>query len=1518
MKYLKIVLLILLTCAFMENTHAQSLWKDIEESKIQKGTRYITPEKFKTYALDEDDLKQVLAAAPLEETAAARLNPTYFSMPMPDGTMKVFEIVNSPVMASELAARYPEIQTYAGYDIDNPTNTARFDLTPKGFHAMIFTQKFGTVYIDPYSFDKKGHYMVYKRKDARSTIPEDFKCGVVDDPNHDHHKSLKSQPLLGDCTRRTYRIAIAATGEYTGFYQDDDNDDTDSIENALAAQTTTMNRVNAIYMRDLAVFMQIVANNDAIIYTNAATDPYTNNNTRTMLDEVQDDIDDNIGNNNYDIGHVFGTAGGGVAFVGTTCESGAKAEGVSSSSSPLGDDFVLLVAHEIGHQFGANHSYNNECGFGGEPNRNDATAYEPGTGNTIMGYAATGCLPTTQPANDDYFHIASLEEMTTRILATTCATTTPLNNNAPTITNVPTNLTIPGGTPFELTATAADADQDALTYCWEQFDNEISTQPPLATATNGPNFRSTPPTNNPTRYFPNLQAVIEGDNPEWEVLSTVDRTYNFRVTVRDNAMGGGCSFYENAVINVDGDSGPFLVQNPNDNGINWAANSTQNVTWDVAGTNNAPVSCTNVNILLSLDGGQTYPITLATNTPNDGTENIQVPNNPTATARVKIICSDNVFYDISDNDFTINQNNELNITCLADAIVGCVADIVPGTATLQTNCTNGGANVALTGPVINGEPDCPGTTYTYTYTGTDNCGAQESCTRTFTIQNDPPTITCPANQTVACEADINIGTPTFLTNCGTQGTLTQTGPVVNGDPNSNGTTYTYTHTVTDACGRTASCQQVFTIDDECEQIDFNNLPAGTIVSNQYPGITISTQDNFNRPAMIFDTGNPTSNDFDLGTPNQIFGGPGVGTGFGNTDFQGNALVVSKNRNIPNETEGQLIFEFDTLVFIRNMDFLDMECNDNTVELYDDNNNLIEEIDLPDYGENSFHTEQINVSGVSRMVVNFPCAGGGITNLNYCTNDTSDACGTCEESVLNFDNTNWQNNATNGTFVTDNQSFSVNINDNDNILQSTRENEAGLKISINPNSVNDEVTITYALSQVTNRVVFDIVDLDRKTGSSAQQEAVCVYGLLGTSQIQIMPTITSLNGSVAINGNCAEATANSSASGEDESVLVAFAECIDQVIIQYGTGNNSQTNNPAHSSISIGQNLGFSTEVCQNACTAEAVDCGTEGDDDNDSVCNSQDVCPNGDDNIDADEDGIPDACDTDVDCDRSLLDFSEDGFNWQTRATSGNFTADGQTYNINIADNDNILQHTAEYNSGIRIAINPNNTNDEVVMTYQLSSASDNVVFDIVDLDRKTGNSPQQEAVCVYGLLGNDATQILPVITSLDGSVAINGNCAEATTSSSFGDDESILVTFTECIDRIVIEYGTGNNSPTNNPASSSIRIGQNLGFSSSVCDTPCAGSSQLKEETTPNINLYPNPVYGNTVTIEVDAEVSGNVQLVLVDALGRAALAENIVLANDSTYQMGVEQLSPGIYFVQLQTNEWRTAAMKLVVVKP
>ncbi len=428
---------------------------------------------------------------------------------------------------------------------------------------------------------------------------------------------------------------------------------------------------------------------------------------------------------------------------------------------------------------------------------------------------------------------------------------------------------------------------------------------------------------------------------------------------------------------------------------------------------------------------------------------------------------------------------------------------------------------------------------------------------------------------------------------------------------------------------------------------------------------------------------------------------------------------------------------------------------------------------------------------------------------------------CDENKLDFNNgIDWTDNAVSGSYNVGTQTFDINIADADGILQDAYENNAGISVGIEPHDVNDKLVLTYDLSEISSNVIFDIIDLDYKNSGSRQQEAVCVYGFLGNNQTQILPTITSLDGHVAIDGNCAEATTNSAVSGRDESILVSFTDCIDRIVIEYGTGSNSPVSNPSYSKIHIGRHLGFSAFTCENACV---VDCGAgsgAGDDDNDGVCNVDDVCPGFDDKADADGDGIPDGCETCVDYN---LDFSQGGNNWVANSTSGSYMAGEQNFDIVIADDNHILEHSNESHAGIMVGIDPHDTHDQVVISYALSKVSNNVVFDIVDLDRKDGNSRQQEAVCIYGFLGNNPTQVLPMITSLDGHVAIDGNCAEATTNSAVsGDDESILVRFNQCIDRIVIEYGTGSDSPTNHPSYSKIYIGEEYGIQTEVCQDAC------------------------------------------------------------------------------------------------
>ena len=814
-------------------------------------------------------------------------------------------------------------------------------------------------------------------------------------------------------------------------------------------------------------------------------------------------------------------------------------------------------------------------------------------------------------------------------------------------------------------------------------------------------------------------------------------------------------------------------------------------------------------------------------------------------------------------NFTIGFGAPPDITqCPADMDVTCANQIVIGVPIYTTTC-GVGASLINEAPVVNGTANCPGTTYSYTMRITDDCGRESTCEQVFTIVNEGPMIECLDNLTISCEEEIRATTPSYTTSCGLPASIVKTGPVVHGDPHCDGTTYTYTYTVTDACGRSTSCDQVFTIDNTCRRLDFDAYPPATIISNQYSGVTISTQDNHYRPAMLFNTADPTGNDYDLGTPNELYGGPGIGSGYGNDSYQGNALIISKDQHVPNETEGMLIFDFDCTTFIRSIDFLDMECGHNTITLYDIDHHVIDVINLPQYGENSYHVENVNQGGVYQMVIDFPCAGGGITDIKFCEDMTPGAmCGVCDEATLDFaeHGVDWTTDATAGSYTVDYQGIDIDIMDPDGIFEDSHEDLSGLEIGIDPNDVDDLLQIVYDLEEVASFVQFDIEDLDYKDGVSKQQESVCVCGFLAGDPTPIYPVITSLDGSVHINGNCAEATQNSTVSHDDESVLVTFEDCIDQVVIKYGTGPNSPTNHPTYSKMIIGKRFGFTTRSCPDACS----DCALFGDIDGDGICDDCDICLSGDDNIDTDGNGIPDACDGDCAslgdadfdgvCDPSdicpggndNIDLDGNGVpdaceecneyklvlgctnEWMNDDLTNEYSVLEQTFDISIMDMDNILEDTNQEGFGLNVGINPHDTDDVVVIKYNLSEVANNVMFDIHDLDYKDGNSKQQEAVCIYGYLDTIPVMVLPIITSLNGSVSINGNCAEGTTnSSSSGDDESIMVVFDECIDQIVIEYGTGSNSPTHNPSYSNITIGFDSGFKTEVCVDKCLPACQ-------------------------------------------------------------------------------------------
>ncbi len=630
-----------LTSAQTLNPSPSNPWTfEAEGQFAQKSlTRLIVPNEYRTVRLDLSAMESLLKEAPLWQTDEAETKKIELSLPMPDGSFQRFQIVKAPVMHPDLAKKYPEIQSYAGYGIEDPAAYLRFDLTPQGCHAMMLNAATGHVFIDPYSREDNEHYVVYFKKDFYVDKP--WKCDGSHDEGKNEPLDYADYEKAGDCKLRTYSLALACTGEYAAFHGG-------SVSQALAAMNTTMTRVNGVYERDLSVTMQLVANNNLLVYTNASTDPYSNTDAVAMLSQNRTTCDNVIGSANYDIGHVFSTGGGGLAYVKCICNATYKAGGVTGTTSPVGDPFdVDYVCHEMGHQFGANHTQNNPCSVFSN------TAMEPGSGSTIMGYAGI-CAPNVQAHSDAYFHAISIQEIMAHVSGTgsgnACATLTTINSS-PTFTAI-ADYAIPKSTPFFLTGNGADPNSaDVLTYCWEQMDYAAATQPPVSTSTVGPTFRSMSPTTSPVRYFPNLPAVINNTTPTWEVLPSVARTLNFRLTVRDNHIGGGCTKEDDIIVTV-ASSGPFVVTVPN-TAVSWPALSSQTVTWDVANTTATPVSAANVDILLSIDGGLTYPITLLSATPNDGTQAVTIPNNQTTQARIMVRGSGKIFYDISNTNFTI-------------------------------------------------------------------------------------------------------------------------------------------------------------------------------------------------------------------------------------------------------------------------------------------------------------------------------------------------------------------------------------------------------------------------------------------------------------------------------------------------------------------------------------------------------------------------------------------------------------------------------------------------------------------------------------------------------------------------------------------------------------------------------------------------------------------------------------------------------------------------------------------------
>ncbi len=656
-------LLFCFTSAFSQT----NFWRPIDTQamlSLRNDSELPLPQKYRTLELDFEAMKQALHRLAADDAPDARLP---LRLPLPDGSFEVFSLHYSPNFPAKLQDKYPAIRSFAGFSENG--SYLRLSLSPLGFHAVI-TGSQGEVYIDPFLPGDHRIYMAYFTKDL--PLSAEWRAKIV----HDHSKHQTPAPNIFDQPQGgrnspfkkmrsrqefvellEYDIAIACTGEFAQFYGG-------TVPQAMAGINLALDRINAIFITEHAIRLNLVANNDTLVFLNGATDPYTNGDPGEMVDENPGVLNSRIGFGNYDIGHVFGTATGG-GTVGTSGGVGIvcgnfKARGASSLLN-FYNAFIGVVAHELGHQFGALHTWNNCPGSNDDPNNyNPSSAFEPGSGSTIMSYAGACANQDIQNNADLYFHVNSLELI--RDFARTsgglqCAEVSPTPNRPPTVEiPLPNGFSIPVSTPFKLTARATDPDGDALTYCWEQYDKDFYISNLGNPLGNDPLFRSFAPTTDSSRYFPALKTVVRNQSDRTEDLPDYSRRMTFRCTVRDNNEAGGGVAWKEVVFSTTDQAGPFRVLDFDGAGLRLPAGGETTIRWDVAGSDAPPVNCRLVNIRFSIDGGSTFPYLLAANTPNDGEAAVSIPDTLTLRGRIMVEAADNIFYDLNNADLTVQAN----------------------------------------------------------------------------------------------------------------------------------------------------------------------------------------------------------------------------------------------------------------------------------------------------------------------------------------------------------------------------------------------------------------------------------------------------------------------------------------------------------------------------------------------------------------------------------------------------------------------------------------------------------------------------------------------------------------------------------------------------------------------------------------------------------------------------------------------------------------------------------------------
>ncbi|WP_299228684.1 M12 family metallo-peptidase [uncultured Psychroserpens sp.] len=669
--------IVLLFFALSINGYSQdssTFWDKVSDEatiSAERWNRIAMPLKYDTYNLNLDLLFSQLQNAPSRKQSSISQGIVVDFPSITEGYEK-YEVYDASVLAPELQEELPNIRSFVGKSLKDANKIVRFSISLFGLKAVILNAKEGTQYIDCLTKDRAS-YIMYLRQNV-SPEENGIEC-LTDDQSVELPSGLESTISedefrnANDGQFREFRLALSCTEEYATYHVNQAGLGSASTaikkDAVLAVMNDIMTRVNAVYENELAVTMTIVNNNRNVIFI---TDTFlTNNNIGVLINESQTFIDGFIAEA-YDIGHMLSTSGSGLAQLFTPCTSN-KARGVSGGLGgvPEGVVYENVIMHEMGHQFGAFHTWSAPGCSGTYTN---FSAAEPGGGTTIMAYAGIcGNSANIQPVADTYFHQISLQQMWANITIgnSTCAQQTATGNGAPTA-NAGGDFTIPFGTPYKLVGSGTD-DGSSLSYCWEQLDVNGPEALPGDFTIEGPIVRSFPPETNSTRYIPRLADYVNivNSSTSWEKIVLVNRDVNYELTVRDNDISGGQTASDGMTVTVTNTSGPFVVTSQNAFDIVYDGNTTQTITWNVANTDSGLVSSSNVNILLSTDGGLTFDTMLLANTPNDGTQDITIPNTiDSTTCRFMVESADNIFYNINRRDFEIRASLSLDDNSFAN------------------------------------------------------------------------------------------------------------------------------------------------------------------------------------------------------------------------------------------------------------------------------------------------------------------------------------------------------------------------------------------------------------------------------------------------------------------------------------------------------------------------------------------------------------------------------------------------------------------------------------------------------------------------------------------------------------------------------------------------------------------------------------------------------------------------------------------------------------------------------------